>query len=179
MKKILCAVTVLSLIGLGGPAFAEVKNPMLRAGTQELGLSGNVDFDDPGGDIALDLFGSYGYFIQDYVELGGRGGYERQQGGDLENVYLGVFGEYNFPASAIGVPFVGLALDYAYSDNRDQDDEDAFVLTPAAGVKWFISDYFAIDTRLFFKWATEDLYVNDGEVEDTDWGLTLGLRTYF
>jgi len=178
MKKILCAVTVLSLIGLGGPAFAEVQNPMLRTGTQELGLSGNVDFDDPGGDVSLDIFGSYGYFIQDYVELGGRVGYVREQGGDSERISLGVFGEYNFPASAIGVPFIGLALDYSYAEVLDEDN-DAFVLTPSAGVKWFIRDYFAIDTRLFLNWASEDLYLNDGEADDINWGLSLGLRTYF
>ena len=178
MKKILCAVAVLSLVCLGGTAFAQAQNPMLKAGTQELGLSGNFDFDDPGGDVSLDTFGSYGYFIQDYVELGGRVGYQREGGGDVEGLNLGVFGEYNFPASAIGVPFVGLALDYAYSDILGED-QDAFVLTPAVGVKWFIREYFAIDTRLFFNWATEDLYMNDGKLEDTNWGLTLGLRTYF
>lgn len=178
MKKILCAVTVLSLVGLGGPAFAEVQNPMLRAGTQELGLSGNVDFDDPGGDVSLDISGSYGYFIRDFLELGAKAGYVREQDGDAELVSLGIFSEYNFPASAIGVPFVGLALDYAYADVLNEHN-DAFVLTPAAGVKWFIRDYFAIDTRVFLNWASDDLYLNDGEADDIDWGLSLGLRTYF
>lgn len=178
MKKILCAVAVLALVGLGGTAFAQEETPMLKAGTQELGLSGNLDFDDPGGDLSLDIFGSYGYFIQDYVEVGGKVGYVRAEGGDVEIFSLGAFGEYNFPASVIGVPFIGLGLDYSYADIYDEDN-DAFVFTPAAGVKWFITEYFAIDTRLFFNWASEDLYVNDGEVEDTNWGLTLGLRTYF
>jgi hypothetical protein len=60
MKKVLCAVAVLLLVGLGGTAFAQGNSPMLICGTQELGLSGSVDFDDPTGDVSLDIFASYG-----------------------------------------------------------------------------------------------------------------------
>ena len=178
MKKVLCAVAVLLLLGLGGTAFAQENSPMLNCGTQELGLSGYVDFDDHNGDVELDISASYGYFVMDNFELGVGAGYVRQEDGDVEFINVGIFAEYNFPVSNIAVPFIGVGLDYAYADIYHQD-EDAVVLTPVVGVKWFITDYFAIDTRVFFNWASEDLYVNDNRIEDYNWGMTLGLRTYF
>lgn len=180
MKKVLCAVAVLLLVGLGGTAFAEGNSPMLNCGTQELGLSGSIDFDDPGGDAALDIEARYGYFILDNFELGPKVEYVMEEGGDYERFQLGIFTEYNFPVSTIAVPYIGVSLDYSYQEYDDYDwDEDAFIVTPAVGVKWFITDYFAIDTRLFYNWASEDIYVNDYELEDDNWGMSLGLRTYF
>lgn len=132
MKKVLCAVAVLLLVGLGGTAFAQGNSPMLNCGTQELGLSGNVDFDDHNGDVYLDIFASYGYFVLDNFELGGKAGYLRAEDGDVESLNLGIFAEYNFPVSNIAVPFIGVGLDYAYADIYGQD-EDAVVFTPAVG----------------------------------------------
>jgi hypothetical protein len=110
--------------------------------------------------------------------LGGRAGYIRELDGDAEAIQAGIFAEYNFPVSTIAVPFIGVGLDYAYFDYYGEDD-DVFIVTPAIGVKWFITDYFAIDTRLFYNWASEDMFVNDYELEDDNWGMSLGLRTYF
>jgi hypothetical protein len=177
MKKVLVAATALICCVSGGTAFAQA--PMLGMGTQEIGASGSIDFDDPGGDVSLNISGSYGYFIQDNVEIGARAGFLRQNGGDIDEIDLGGFGEFHFPVSNITVPYVGVDLNFSYTDIDPGGSEDAFVLSPKVGVKWFVRDYVAIDTNIFFKWATEDLYLNDGRLEDTDWGALLGLRVYF
>lgn len=178
MKKALLTAVALAFLVPGGSALAQGA-PMIDMGTQELGVSGLFDFDDADGNLFLNLSGSYGYFIQDNVELGARVSYLRTQGGDVEEIGVGGFGEFHLPVSNITVPYVGVGLDYSYTEIDPGDDEDAFVVSPRVGVKWFVREYFAIDTNVFFKWATEDLYVNDNEIEDTDWGALIGLRVFF
>jgi hypothetical protein len=180
MKKVLVTAIAISIFALGGTAFAQRAGaPMIDAGSQEIGVSGNIDFEDTDGKILLNLFGSYGYFIQDNVEVGVRVGYLRRRGGDEERINVGGFGEFHFPVTNVTVPYVGADLDYAYADLEPGGSENSLVLSPKVGVKWFIREHFAIDTNIYFAWADEDIFVNDNEPDDTDWGARIGLRVYF
>jgi hypothetical protein len=178
MKKVLMTAAAISFFAAGGTALAQ-RAPMIDAGTQEIGVSGNIDFEDTDGKTLFNLNGTYGYFIQDNLELGARVGYLRRRGGDEERVSVGGFGELHFPVSHLTVPYVGADLEYAYADLDPGGSDNAFVLSPKVGVKWFVREYFAIDTNAFFSWSDEDIFINDNEAEDTDWGARVGLRVYF
>lgn len=178
MKKYICLLTCLMVIGFAGDVSAQ---NMIREGTQELGLSGNIDFEGPGGGVDIAATGRYGLFVSPLLELGGLASFARVADGDLTRVGAGIFGEYHFKVDPKLFPYVGsdAELVYADIDNGDNDDETTFVLTPKVGIKYFFRDYVAVDANLFVAWASDDIYFNDDELEDTDTGMNLGLRIYF
>jgi hypothetical protein len=183
MKKVLgTALTFFLIGGLCATAAAQqrqpTRGPLLTAGTQEIGLQGAFTFDDEQGSFAMDIAGSYGFFMVDNLQIGGKAAYSRRQGGDLEQVSLGAFGELHFPLAGMTVPYLGLDLDWRYTD-LPVGSESSAVASPVVGVKWFVREYFAIDTSLFYSIATDDIFVRDGSPEDTDWGGTVGLRVLF
>ena len=60
------------------------------------------------------------------------------------------------------------------------EDNAALIFRPRVGLKWFIRDYFAIDTNLFVAVATDDIFPNrKNHLDPYDVGLQLGLRIYF
>jgi hypothetical protein len=158
------------------------QGPMLQRGTQEVGLSGTLDFQNKS-DVVIDLSGRYGYFIQNNLEVGGFA----EIAGDLDSTYrygLGGFAEYHFPKAFVKmpslVPYLGadLGLEFAHSDVSE--DNDALIFRPRAGIKWFIRDYFAIDANFFLALATDDLFENRrGRLDNYDVGLRLGIRIHF
>jgi hypothetical protein len=182
MKKVLGTVVALALIGgLCGTAAAQrqpARGPLLTAGTQELGISGLIDFDDEQGSIAADVAATYGLFITDNLEIGAKGSWSRRQGGDLTQFSLGGFGELHFPVYGMTVPYLGLDVDWRYTD-FETGNESAAVASPRVGVKWFMREYFAIDTHMFYRIATDDIFFRDGRERDTDWGAQIGLRVLF
>jgi hypothetical protein len=93
MRKSLCAVATMCLLVLAGNVLAQA--PLLSRGTQELALSGLLDFQNRG-DVTLDLIGRYGYFLRDNLAVGGVG----QFSGNFDDAFrygLGGFAEYHFP----------------------------------------------------------------------------------
>lgn len=65
-------------------------------------------------------------------------------------------------------------------DNDLGDDNAALVFRPRVGLKWFIRDYFALDTNLFVAVATDDLFPNRrNRLDPYDVGFHLGIRIYF
>jgi hypothetical protein len=158
-------------------------DPFLRKGTRELTLSGILDFEQRG-NTALDLEGAYGFFIRDYLELGGFA----ELAGNFDDVFrygLGAFAEYHLPELTFlqaprAMPYIGVDLGLAFVDSDVSEDNAALVFQPRFGVKWFIRDFFAIDTNLFFAVATDDLFLNDEDDLDAyDVGIQLGIRVYF
>lgn len=97
--------------------------PMLSAGTQELGISGNVNFTD---DIQYNLDLSYGYFFCDNWEVGFTA---NAFGNDDFNLGAGLFTEYNFATGSKWVPYVGASAKYARLDNDffEQDPSPSVV----------------------------------------------------
>jgi hypothetical protein len=155
---------------------------MLQRGTQEIGLSGSLDFQQQS-DVVIDLAARYGYFLYNNLEIGGFA----EIAGDLESSFrygFGGFAEYHFPyafgkASSL-VPYVGgdVGLSFAHSDFTE--DNDALVFRPRVGLKWFFRENLAIDANLFVAVATDDLFENRrGHLENYDAGLRLGLRFHF
>jgi hypothetical protein len=154
----------------------------LNEGTKELSFDGNVELDTAAGD-AYQVGVGLGYFVADFVEVGGAISYADD---DVATDYdIGVFGEYNFDLGTPVVPYVGLALSYAKSeidafDAGGAEDQDAIVGTASAGVKYFLTEDLAIFGEARYAWATEDLYLNeDGELEEDNWDLNFGLRYYW
>jgi hypothetical protein len=158
-------------------------DPFLRKGTRELTLSGILDFEQRG-NTALDLEGAYGFFIRDYLELGGFA----ELAGNFDDVFrygLGAFAEYHLPELSFlqaprALPYIGASVGLAFVDSDISEDNAALIFKPRFGVKWFIRDFFAIDTNLFFAMATDDIYLNDEDDLDAyDVGIQVGIRVYF
>ena len=158
-------------------------DPFLRQGTRELALSGMFDFEQRG-DPALDLTAAYGFFLRDYLEVGGF----VELAGNFDDVFrygLGAFAEYHLPELSFlqaprTVPYIGANVGLAFVDSDISEDNAALIFEPRFGVKWFIRDFFAIDTNLFCAVATDDIYLNDEDDLDAyDVGIQLGIRVYF
>jgi len=158
-------------------------DPFLRKGTRELALSGLLDFEQRG-NPALDLTGGYGFFLRDYLEVGGFA----ELAGNFDDVFrygLGAFAEYHVPDWSFmkaprAMPYIGANLGLAFVDSDISEDNAALIFQPRIGVKWFIRDFFAIDTNFFFAVATDDIYLNDDDdLDPYDVGIRLGIRVYF
>ncbi len=68
MKKIslLCCLAL-----FGAQAHAATNAPLLAKGTSEVGVQGNLDF-DYADDYLFNFNGSYGFFVEDNWEIGGK-----------------------------------------------------------------------------------------------------------
>ncbi len=178
MRKSLCAVATMCLLVLAGNVLAQA--PLLSRGTQELALSGLLDFQNRG-DVTLDLIGRYGYFLRDNLAVGGVG----QFSGNFDDAFrygLGGFAEYHFRLlfTPSVVPYLGADVLLSFVDTDFGDDNAALTFEPRVGLKWFIRDYFAVETHVFGALATDDLYQNkEDELDFYDVGLRLGIRVYF
>lgn len=158
--------------------------PMLNMGTQEVSLSGNLEFPDFDRlDYDIDL--SYGYFIRDGWQIGAELG--ASDFGGTDRADLTAFTEYNFNRHQKWVPYVGAAIGVAsvsfndndFDSNTNLDDDDGWVFDVEVGIKWFVRPYMAISTAIDFQFATNDIYATDDEIEDNLTSLQLGMRFYF
>jgi hypothetical protein len=188
MKKVLGTALALTLIGgfwaAAGAQPAQTMRPMITGGTQELGIAGRFDFEDQEGSFAMDLTATYGIFTMDNFLIGGKAGFVRRglgapADGTFEQLTLGAFGEIHFPINGMTVPYLGIDLDWRYTDRPVAGSDNSAVATPKVGVKWFMRDYFAIDTSMFYAVATDDIFIRDRSAKDTDWGARVGLRVFF
>jgi hypothetical protein len=183
MRPSLCAVATMCALVLAGNVVAQDQAPLLSRGTQELALSGLLDFENRG-DVTLDLIGRYGYFLRENLEVGG----VAQFSGNFDDAFrygLGGFAEYHFPHWIPPhwprlVPYLGADVLLSFVDTDFGDDNAALTFEPRVGLKWFIRDYFAVETHVFTAIATDDLYQNkEDELDFYDIGLRLGIRVYF
>ena len=170
MRKL---VFVLSCVAFTAVAVAA---PAER-GTRELSVSGSFDPKGATG-TTVDLSGRVGYFIFDYVEVGLIGGYS-----DDETVQMwsgGVFGELNVPVNDTFVPFIGAGARYGNTEIDDPAEEtDSVTLDLFGGAKFLVSENLAVSLAYVFSQANEDVFINDGALEDTDSRLELGMRFFF
>lgn len=173
MKKI-CTLVAAATLAFTSLAYAN--NAAIAKGTQELRLQGAIDFTSAfGTDLSIDL--GYGYFISDYIEVGGLFSF-----GDNDLVSLfgaGVFSEYNFDTMTSLVPFAGGQIAFKQTDITGNGDESGLSLGLYGGVKYFIIDDLAISARFFIEQATADIYLDDGKPDDFDYGIDFGLRYFY
>ncbi|MFO7963016.1 MAG: hypothetical protein R6U50_03760 [Desulfobacterales bacterium] len=180
MKKIAYfALIGMFVLALSDAATAQT-DALIEKGTQEIGLSGMIDFDGPEGGVDVDISASYGmFYFNDFQEIGAFASWSRESDGDVNRIALGAFLEHHLPYQSHLYPYVGSDLGILFADIDTGDDEVTILIEPRVGVKWFLRNYVAIDTNLFLSWATDDIYVNDGDLEQWDAGLKMGLRVYF
>ena len=182
MKKSLSIVlaAALSLLVFSATAGARA---LVTEGSSELALSGMLDFQSESGtQSALDI--RYAYFFIDKLSVGGVGGFSDND--YYTHIRLGLVCEYNFPISddyrpLVGtdfVPFIGIGLGLQYADSY-RDDNIAAVVSPEAGVKFFLSDDFAVTASVLGQFASEEIYMNKRKVSSSDVSLQLGMRFYF
>ena len=57
--------------------------------------------------------------------------------------------------------------------------DDYFEGKGSAGVKVFLSDAVAVSLEAFYKYASEEIFVNNGDWDKDDVGLSLGVRCFF
>ncbi len=164
MKKnliVLLAVTILIPVG-----YAEARQPLY-----EMRLELSSDISDSGDDDAhASIVGGLGWYHWERVLFGGYCSFEKKETGywDKSNVWgLGAYGEYHFKTGSPVVPYLGGSM--GFLDGNDEDDT-AFTISGAAGVKVYVTETLAISAQLNLNWADEDIY----DYEISDYKLKLG-----
>jgi hypothetical protein len=145
--------------------------PMLSEGTQEFGISGNVNFAD---DAAYNLNLSYGWFLKDNWEFGFNLGL---QGEESDYTFSGgLFTEYNFAnGDSKWVPFVGLSANWAeFSSNAF--DASAIALGMDVGIKYFIRENIALSFSFGAEYASDDVFPGG---DDFAKQINIGTRSNF
>lgn len=172
MKKIIALMMGLTVSAYGA---------MIQEGTQELGLSGWLDFETIDG-TEVNFDASYGYFIMDGIQVGARASvYDSDS---VSEYGLAAFAEYNLDLGSQLVPFVGVSVGWGkaevdFGGDLGKVDDDAVVASAQVGAKYFFVENIAVSLAYQFDWASEDLYYNDNKAEDTDHSIQLGMRFYF
>lgn len=145
--------------------------PMLSEGTQEFGISGNVNFAD---DIAYNLNLSYGWFLKDNWEFGFQLGVQGVES-DV-NFSGGLFTEYNFAnGDSKWVPFVGFSASWARLDS-DSFDADSIALGLDLGIKYFVRENIAISFSIGAEFAFDDVFPGEDDFQEQ---INIGTRFYF
>ena len=179
MRKYLIVVAIVG--ALATFAHAQVF-PWIEEGTREFLLEGDWDPKGTTG-TEIELSAGYGFFLRDLFEVGGLLSYASYEdaggpGVDSKSWGLSGFAEYHFDVLNAALPYVGARIGYVDTEEASWD-KTAFVYGPRAGIKYFIADNIAIDAALEYMFATEDIFTNEGEHEDSDLSLKFGIRTMF
>jgi hypothetical protein len=173
MKIVVIALTALTL------AASQIYAAPIAQDTQELQLYGGIDVDSAAG-TQISLNAGYGYFIADYLEVGGLFGFSDDD--IVTSFAIGGFAEYNIETESDVIPFVGTQLrliDVDIDLGAGSSGETAGALGLYAGVKFFITEGLAISIRSLVETATEDIYLEDDDVNNVDIVFDLGLRYFY
>jgi len=168
MKKYLVLSMVLAM------AVGVSAQPLLMEGTREWMVEANYDPEGPGG-TEYSLGVGYGVFMRDALEVGGIFTYSSADDGDNKTMGIEGLAEYHFDRGTMMVPYVGARIGWNKWETVAADN-DAMVYGPRVGVKQFLADNVAIDIALEYMMASDDIFVNDGEVEDTNMEIVVGMR---
>jgi hypothetical protein len=167
MKKVLAIVAGLALA-------ASSYGMTLAEGTKEISLKGFWDAESINGSLFF-LEAGYGVFVMDNVEVGARVAVEDNDA--ISTWAVGAFGEYNFDIGSELVPYVGAEINYANSDvDGVNENGDAIEGVGSVGLKYFVTETLAIDGAFNYKWASENIYPDDDDMNDSTYNLTVGLR---
>ena len=198
MKKFVAIALVAVMAGVAGAA-------NLVQGTQELSLSGMLDFDTVN-KTYYDIAAGYGYFFFDGFEAGAKATYAADDAARMWSFKF--FGEYNFDLTEMGmipqlVPYLGLSFgvggasyDFTITEyttvqdafgqqtveavNANYNDRDTGVLVGGeAGAKLFVTDDFALTLAFLVDMCSGAIYPSDDGLKKVDGRLQLGMRYYF
>ncbi len=170
MKKILTAI--MGMAFMAGTAHGV----LIGQGTRELAVQGDMQFaSEVGTAFEIDL--RLGQFVIHGVQVGILASVADN---DIATQWgIGAFTEYNVDLGTELVPFAGLAAKYSYLDPDVGDSNDGAVFGAAAGVKYFFAENIAISLNYLFEWATDDVFRDKEEAEDTNHSIQLGMRFFF
>lgn len=152
--------------------------------TQEWGISGGLEFTD-----SIDLDVTYGYFLTSEWEVKGTIGATWQDMGDEDftSIWLGGLVDYHLTALDVPeyiLPYVEVGAGYMNSDfgavsDAEESNNDAFVLVLGMGAKYFLADNTALNAGLFYQWASEDVFLDEGDPDDNQFLIRVGLNFYY
>ncbi len=163
---------------------AESFMPVMHGGAREIGLRGHWD---PNGAMGteFDISGGYGFFPADNFLVGASAGYAMYQDSvSGMSAYtrlwtLGGFMEYHFDIGTLTFPYAGVEAGFASGKLSGAGSLGAFFYGPRVGMKYFISEKLAVDLALKYIMAADDIFLNRGEMEDSDLFVTFGMRAVF
>lgn len=171
MKKTSIAL-VLGFIALSFNAQAGSEQYLLE-GTQELNVSGNLNFDTDN----YNLTTRYGYFVADDWEVGGD--VTAGLSDETDTLDVSLFTQYNFTNSTDFVPYIGISAGVLTAENGDtnllQQDDSGFVFATQVGVKYFVTKNVALSAEFEQSWS--DLEVQG--LSDSFSEVHIGTSFYF
>jgi opacity protein-like surface antigen len=156
----------------------------LLHGTKEIGLSGGIDF-DTAEDSEFNLGLTYGYYIMDQVEVGG---YVSIRDNDaIQQLEASAFAQYDFDLRTPWVPYIQARAGWARGETNYVDsmgmltDEtnDAVIGTLRPGIRYHLNDFVALDLNADFQYASEKIFDEQDEINDTQVLLNWGIRAYW
>jgi hypothetical protein len=182
MKSVLRIACLSVLAGL--PVFlpSPVRGDMIFAGTNEIGISGILDVDTIDGTL-IEVDGTWGRFIRDYWEAGIIVGVASSD--SLQRFRGGVFTDYIFDLGGAILPFIGFSLNLFAADvdferfNGPSGSETAYGTGFSMGMMGFLSREVALSFGLELNWASQNVFLTEDSVEDSDIRFKLGLRYFF
>ncbi|MDI9385055.1 MAG: outer membrane beta-barrel protein [Verrucomicrobiota bacterium] len=171
LGAVLVAAGMLSVQGYAAP----------ETGTQELGVSGAFEFTDS---LYLDV--TYGYFVTPEWEVKGLVSLDWEDNGADDRTAFTLMGlvDYHFTMLDVEnmIPYVEFGAGYRNYDqpiSGSSDEEDAFVARIGGGVKYFLAENTALNVGFFYEWASEDVFSDEGDAEDYQFVIPVGLNFYF
>ena len=182
MRSIVQSMYLFATVGWLVMLSASVRGEMISAGTSEIGISGILDVDTIDGTL-FEVDGTWGRFIRDYWEAGVILGSANSD--SLNRFRGGVFTEYFFDFGRVVLPYVGFSLNvFAASVDFDYEDspsgsEIAYGTGLSTGLMGFLTREVALSFGLELNWASQDIFLSDNDVEDSDIRFKLGLRYFF
>lgn len=173
------ATGILALL-IAAPAWSQ----NLLHGTKEIGLSGGIDF-DTSADTEFNFGMTYGYYILDQVEVGGF--ISIRDNDDAQQLETSVFGQYDFDLKNQWVPYIQARLGWArgevnYIDDMgilNDEDEDAIIGTLRPGIRYHLNDFVALDLNADLQYASEEIFDEVDEINDTQILVNWGIRAYW
>lgn len=150
----------------------------LSAGTQDVGISGLVDF-YTAESTSINLRGRYGYYFIDDLEVAGMLNWRSSSKQKLASV--GGLVEYVFELDTVILPFVGAGISAAYFDTKTDEKKSggAGILTGEAGGMTFLAENVALSGAFIVDLASQKVYVRHDSTTRVDLRIEFGLRYFF
>lgn len=156
-------------------ALVGIANAQVKAGLNELSLSGGIDVVAANGEsnTSTTITLGYGHFLNHRIEIGGNASFVKLENVDATGL-VGGFGAYHLASSPTSrvVPFLGASAAMGYGNEKD----NPIVLGAFGGLKLFVANGAAILVQPFFQ------RYNFGEKQGGDYsnyGVATGVSLFF